>query len=121
MKDFRVIATAGLAMVVITPASAFAQEGATSTQAATEIVGEVGAPELAPVATSAFTLDTVDPSRPFGDLDVDPTAPRYPIDAGLTPAQRDELKGRCAVILANELRYETSIVIFCTSYVSITN
>jgi hypothetical protein len=83
-------------------------------------MGEVGGPELAPVTTSVVTLDTVDPGKPFADLGVDPTAPRYPIDAGFTPAQRDELKGRCAVVVANELRYETSIVMFCTSYVSIT-
>jgi hypothetical protein len=116
MKDFRVMAVVGVAVAALAGASAFAQEEVTNTQTATEVVGETGGPEIADGA--GFTIENVDPNRPFGDLGIDPTASRDTINAGLTFAQQDELRGRCVVIMANELRYETSIGTFCTSYTS---
>jgi hypothetical protein len=116
MKYSRFIASAGVAVALLTGASAFAQEGVTNTQTASEVVGQVGGPEIGDSA--GFTVETVDPNQPLGGLNIEPTASRDAINARLTSAQRDELKGRCAVVMANEIRYETSIATFCISYVS---
>jgi hypothetical protein len=117
MKDFWVIAAACIGFpAALIGASAFAQEETTDTQTTTEVVGEIGGPEIA--AGAGFTLENVDPNKPFGDLDIDPKASREIINAGLTSAEEDELKGRCVVIMANELSYETSLGTFCTSYLS---
>jgi hypothetical protein len=118
MKDVRVVAAAGVAVAAaLAGASAFAQEEEiTDTQTTTEVVGEIGGPEIA--VGAGFTIENVDPNKPFGDLDIDPKASRETINAGLTSAEEDELKGRCVVIMANELSYETSLATFCTSYLS---
>jgi hypothetical protein len=101
MKDFRVIAAASFALVAVTSASAFAQEAVTNTQTATEIVGEVGGPEIAGGPASGVTFDPVDPNtiKPFAD----PTDPRNPLNA------------ECAVVRENELHEETVIASSCTS------
>jgi hypothetical protein len=77
--------------------------------------------QQAPAATQQWTTANVSRDNPFGDIDVDTTLGVAAIPGfieRLSPEQRAELDGRCAVIRENGTDYPADAVSFCNLMVN---
>ncbi len=65
---------------------------------------------------TALTLKDIDPTRPFGDLAVDPTQTRDQVNGTLTTTQQAQLRARCTLI-AGSPSFQGTESNFCQAYI----
>jgi len=99
-----------------------------ATAATTIAMGTAGAqnamgPSAAAPSKSTMTLQSIDPTKPFGSIDIaaaDPSNPAKMTTWGktLTDEQRAELANRCGVISQNTATFQSNAVTFCKGWES---